>query len=186
MQRAVEQKRDRGGKSGFKLETTGERVVLVPAVFWREVTEFLERAYGKSVNLTLLKFAEEFGAKHADVMKGSGLSSSETLKEMAELASEAGWGRVEVGGDLEHGRSLCVDITNCAFCPQAVLHAGKKCDFMAGVALGVARTTFGEEYSCSNEVHWEGGEAHCTLCLERAPAKKGADWKKAVYFPWMI
>ena len=57
------------------------------------------------------------------------------LKTLGELSMAAGWGSVEVKGDVEHGISLEVHVA--------------RCDFLAGVCAGTASEAHQLEYGAT-------------------------------------
>jgi predicted hydrocarbon binding protein len=165
--------------------TTGDRLMVLPVKFWSDAKCFLEQAYGASIDLVLSRFAENIGTEYGEKMKKGGIGPAMALKALEEMASVGGWGSVKVGGDLESGKSLQVRVKNCAFCPVS-REANGKCDFMAGVSIGVARTTYGKDYACDHVETEQTGEANCVLTLTQRPRQDSKSWRTSVYFPWMM
>lgn len=162
-----------------------ERVLVLPAKFWRDAKQFLEKSYGKSVNLVLSKFAEEFGRKYAEKLRARGMTPEETFDSLQKMAAVGGWGAVTVTGDIGGGGALLVDVKGCAFC-AANRVPGEPCDFMAGVAVGTADAIYGKEYVCEHVDVGPGTELHCALRLQKARRPVNPEWKTAANFPWMI
>ncbi|MDE1854243.1 MAG: hypothetical protein KGI38_10940 [Thaumarchaeota archaeon] len=164
---------------------SGERVLVLPARFWNEVKAFLVKAYGSSVHEVLSRFAEEFGGTYASRMKASGMKPAQVLEAMGQMALTAGWGTVDFGGDMEGGKSLVIDVTDCAFCTVDEDVGTKTCDFLKGVAVGTAAAIYDKQFSCYHIEKEQGGVRVCRLTLSQTQQPKKANWKTAVYFPWM-
>ncbi|HKT21690.1 MAG TPA: hypothetical protein VJR06_03575, partial [Nitrososphaerales archaeon] len=97
----------------------------------------------------------------------------------------AGWGRVEVSGDVRGGSDVRVEITNCVFCSAGAAARGGRCDFIAGVAEGLAKATYGHEYRTGHVDAGVGAETKCTILVSRTSHPDG-EWKASVFFPWMM
>lgn len=163
---------------------THDRLLVIPARFWTEAKQFLEDAYGGSVNMVLNRFAQEIGRSYGKMLKGDGLKPGEVLGKMSEMASVAGWGRMEFSGDLKGGNTVEIDIANCAFCPAGAAARGGKCDFIAGVAEGMAKEVYGYDYKTGHvDASGEGGpKCRVLICKTDHP---DASWKAGIFFPWL-
>lgn len=161
-----------------------ERAILLPARLWADAKQFLTETYGKSVNIVLSKFAEEFGRAYAGRTAGMGLTPRETFDALQKMAKVAGWGEVSVSGDVEGGSSLRVDVRGCAFC-AANRDPTEPCDFVAGVAVGTAKVIYQSDYVCDHVDVERERELRCTLGIRRA-RDSNSDWRTAVHFPWML
>lgn len=169
----------------LKGAATGDRLLVVPAKFWAGVKGFLESAYGSSVDMVLTRFAEEWGEEYAERRIADGLKPQDVLSSLEEVATVSGWGELKVSMDSDRGHKIEVQVRNCAFCNAApATHVGR-CDFMAGVAVGVAKSAYGREYECVQTEVKEGEERTCKLVLDERKKDLTTDWKTSVYFPWM-
>jgi predicted hydrocarbon binding protein len=164
---------------------TNDRLLVLPVRFWTQAKRFLEEAYGESVSVVLNRVAQEVGRSYGSILKENGYAPAEAFEALAEMASVAGWGKVEFGGDVRGGSRISVDIINCAFCSAEGARSGTRCDFMAGVAEGVAGATYGHEYSGAHMDVGGGAERKCSLLICKTD-RAGGDWKPAVFFPWLM
>ena len=164
---------------------THDRLMILPAKFWTAAKEFLEEAYGESVNVVLNRFARDVGNSYGELLKEHGVKPAEALEVMAEMAEVAGWGRVKCSGDTSGGSALVFEIANCAFCPVDRAARGGKCDFMAGVAEGLAKAIYDGEYSSDHVDASSTPELVCRLTIRKTNRTAG-NWRTAVHFPWML
>ncbi|MBI3858723.1 MAG: hypothetical protein HY296_00570 [Thaumarchaeota archaeon] len=89
------------------------------------------------------------------------------LKVLEGLASAAGWGQVDVRGDLRKGEVIEVFIRNCAFCSDGEQSQESRCHFIAGVTAGVAGEAFNAEFKASEHECMRKGGSRCVIALER-------------------
>lgn len=163
---------------------TNDRLLVLPAKFWTSAKLFLEEAYGDSVNLILNRFALEVGLSYGEMLKAGGMKPEEAFRVLSEMATVAGWGKVDFSGDVARGTEFLVEITGCAFCPAESAGKNGKCDFIAGVAEGLAKATYGSEYKNDHLDVTGEGVKKCILHVGRVKESDG-DWKRTVYFPWI-
>ncbi len=165
---------------------TRDRVLVLPAKFWTDVKIFLERAYGRAINVALSHIAEEFGMSYAEKMENLGLDQVHALESLSQMAVVAGWGKVSIAGDTRTGEAFQVEVIDCAFCPMGQGIGDRRCDFVAGVATGVAKSLYRSEYVCNHARVELGTERRCTLSLKKRSEPDKTSWKTTVHFPWMI
>ena len=122
---------------------TGDRLMVIPTKFIASAKRILQGAYGDSVRLVMNRLAREIGLSYGNLWKENGLAPSESLRLLAETAEKAGWGGLEIDGDLNGGKKLALVVNNCAFCSAQSRGTDGKCDFMAGIAEGVFKATYG-------------------------------------------
>lgn len=164
---------------------TGERLIVLPTRFWTEARGFLEKAFGKPIGVLIHNFARESGADIATKLKAKGISTPEAIDTIKEIAELLGWGRVDVSGDTKDGSKLLFKIANCAFCSYADRQGRKECDFMSGIACGIAGVFYAKPYHTKLIDSMAGDGQYCEFELLET-RRPDQNWKTSVYFPWMI
>jgi predicted hydrocarbon binding protein len=174
-----------GSEGVIQSSLTGDRLFVLPVSFWTEAVQMLEKAFGKPIGVVMEHFAEEYGTFVAAKTAAMGLEPESAVETLKEVAAAQGWGKIEVTGDTKRGSRLAFAIENCAFCKAKRGSEKKGCDFMAGLAVGVAEKFYGRPYQGVLQEGSVPGE-HCLIELKETSEAKKAAWKSAVYFPWMI
>ena len=165
---------------------TGDRLMLIPTKFIANAKQFLQSAYGDSVRLVMNRLAREIGLSYGNLWKENGLDPAASLRLLAETAQRGGWGGLKIDGDFQSGKRLTLVVTNCAFCTAQSQGTDGKCDFMAGVAEGICKATYGKEFRCDLQESIHDPVRTCVLVMKEASDQRKENWKTAVYFPWLI
>ena len=165
---------------------TGDRLIVLSARFMAEAKRFLQDAYGPSVRTVFAKLAKEIGMSYGKMWKETGMNPAESFGLLAEMGTKDGWGSIKIDGNFKEGTKIQVDVTGCAFCTAGSGGADGKCDFMAGLLEGMAKTTYGREFECRLTERAGTPVPGSTLKLKESNAEKDGNWKTAIHFPWML
>jgi predicted hydrocarbon binding protein len=145
---------------------TGLRVFVFGADAWRSLMLELYKSFSTGAEVILFNMGLSYGSKLASSIgdKAQGKGSSPAPRPRPDprffnrFATNSGWGKVELGGDVETGRNLSVTVTSCVFCEEDDFE--HRCPFLRGLGKGIASTLYSRDYDVSAKCALNGERQH--------------------------
>ena len=145
----------------------GSRVFFISTRGWAVIERQLYGTFFSGASVMLTEMGMGYGRGVAkEVMKVT-KEPYLVLKTLEELSMAAGWGSVEVKGDLKTDTSLEVHVVRCAFCASGEVGKEPLCYFLAGVCAGTAAEAFGVGYTATEKKCVRAGDPLCVIALAR-------------------
>jgi len=169
---------------------TGKRLFLMTNHAWIQLEE--------AVFLNLLKGAPplvlEMGRAYGKALVLDNAWLGENTKKVSEYLEEqwsvAGWGKMEIDGNLATGQKTVARVNDCAFCSSNIWStAGRSsCYFLLGVTKGIMDTVYDWPHSVRESRCRLRGDDFCELEIEgeRYFEPKPKRWAFRVYFPELL
>ncbi|MBI3841465.1 MAG: hypothetical protein HY297_05910 [Thaumarchaeota archaeon] len=152
----------------IKTKAAGARVFFVSTRGWAVIEKQLTKVFSSGAAVMLNEMGSSYGRGVAKEVMGFAKDPGTVLKVLEELSAAAGWGSIEVKGDIGRGEVLEVVITDCAFCADGELGPQPRCQFVGGVTAGVASEAFAAAFRATETQCLRKGDTHCVFHLERA------------------
>lgn len=159
----------------IKTRAAGARVFFVATRGWAVIENQLFKVFASGAAVMLNEMGSSYGKGVAKEVMTFAKDPGIVLKLLEELSAAAGWGNIEVKGDVSRGEVLEVVVTKCAFCADGEMGPQPKCHFIGGVTAGVATEAFASQFRATETQCMRKGEGSCVFHLERVgPRADGA------------
>lgn len=169
---AVDQFFDFEKEGAIKTRAAGSRVFFIATRGWAVIERRLFKVFSSGASVMLSEMGNGYGRGAAKEVMGYVKDPSVILQVLSELSAAAGWGVIEVRGDVQGGSSIDVVITRCAFCADGEKSHEPRCYFITGVTAGVASEAYGAAFRATESQCVRKGDPICLVHLERLPPSK--------------
>ena len=142
------------------------RVFFISTRGWAVIEKQLYKIFMSGASVMLTEMGVGYGRGVAKEVLTVTKEPYLVLKTLEELSMAAGWGSVEVEGEVKSGSSLEVRVTRCAFCAEGEKGKDMSCHFLAGVCAGTAEEAYGRKYVVKEEKCIRAGDPLCVMSLK--------------------
>jgi predicted hydrocarbon binding protein len=154
---------------GIRSLLTGERMQLVPTLFWDKLNENLLQELLENGAPAIHLIGHSLGSALVKELKADINDPEALMKHISDFAAAAGWGVMLMTGDLRQGRSYTVSVMNCSFCENGKLGEPSPCTLLASAIEGMADTIYGTSHRAWETRCAAVGEALCQFSVEVRP-----------------
>lgn len=121
---------------------------------WNSLRDQLYGKFSSGAEVILFDMGKSYGSELVSALRESLMKAGKNPltgldpRNLSQLVTSTGWGRVHLSGDLEAGSYLSVVVSNCVFCAgeQSLAH---HCPFLRGISVGIASNFYKAEYEIS-------------------------------------
>lgn len=154
----------------IKTKYGSSRVFFISTRGWSVIEQQLYSIFSTGSSVMLTEMGVGYGKGVAKEVMALTKEPALVLKTLEELSMAAGWGSVEVHGDIDDGERLEVKVTRCAFCASGEVAKEAKCHFMAGVCAGTAMEAYGINFLVKETHCIRKGDPACVIALTKRTA----------------
>jgi predicted hydrocarbon binding protein len=151
----------------IRTKAGSSRVFFFSTRGWNVIEKQLFSVFSTGANVMLSEMGVGYGRGVAKEVMAYTKEPYLVLRTLEELSMAAGWGPVEVKGDVEKGEGLLVHNSRCAFCAAGETGKEAKCHFFAGVCAGTAAEAFGASFQAVETRCIRKGDEACVVSLVR-------------------
>lgn len=151
----------------IRTKAGSSRVFFFSTRGWTVIEKQLYSVFSTGAAVMLSEMGVGYGKGVAKEIMAYAKEPYFVLKTLEELSMAAGWGSVEVKGDIDKGSKIEVNISRCAFCALGDTAKEAKCHFLAGVCAGTAAEAFGAPYQVVETQCIRKGDGACVMSLVR-------------------
>lgn len=154
----------------IKTKAGGSRIFFISSPGWAVIEKRLYEVFQTGASVMLTEMGGSYGRGVAKEVMAVTREPYLIMKTLEELSMAAGWGSVEVKGDIEKGDALEVLVARCAFCADGEAGKEPRCNFLAGVCAGTASEAYQREMYATELKCTRSGDPLCVISLR--PARK--------------